>query len=147
MTHPGEQFYPEGVHWDDPIVQGTLPALLSTAAATYGPRTALESSVGTLAEMKDGNVYDAVETSSRQQKLGYVHLRNVRDKVPHYKETFIDDGEVDVLRVLRILKKNNFTGVIIPDHAPQMSCAAPWHAGMAYALGFLRAGLKALERE
>jgi sensor histidine kinase YesM len=27
-------------------------------------------------------------------RLGYVHLRNVRDKVPHYKETFIDDGEV-----------------------------------------------------
>jgi mannonate dehydratase len=51
---------------------------------------------------------------------------------------------VDVLRVLRILKKNNFTGVIIPDHAPQMNCAAPWHAGMAYTLGFLRAGLSSL---
>ena len=33
MTHPGEQFYPEGVHWDDPIARGTLPDLLSTAAA------------------------------------------------------------------------------------------------------------------
>jgi len=105
---------------------------------------ALEFCVGTVAEMKDGDVYEAVETYSRQQKLGYVHLRNVRDKVPHYKETFIDDGEVDVLRVLKILHKNNFTGVVIPDHAPQMTCAAPWHAGMAYALGFLSAGLKAL---
>jgi mannonate dehydratase len=54
---------------------------------------------------------------------------------------------VDVLRVLRILKKNNFNGVIIPDHAPQMNCAAPWHAGMAYALGYLRAGLKMIENE
>jgi mannonate dehydratase len=95
--------------------------------------------------MADGNVYDAVETYSRQQKLAYVHLRNVRGKVPYYKETFIDDGDVDVLRVLRILKKNNFTGVIIPDHAPQMTCAAPWHSGMAYALGYLRAGLKIVE--
>ena len=109
------------------------------------PRNALEFCVGTIAEMKDGDVYDAVETYSRQNKLAYVHLRNVRDKVPFYKETFIDDGEVDVLRVLRILNKNHFNGVIIPDHAPQMSCAAPWHAGMAYALGFLRAGLKTLE--
>ena len=85
--------------------------------------------------------------TAARNKLAYVHLRNVRGKVPLYKETFIDDGDVDVLRVLRILKKNNFNGVIIPDHAPQMSCAAPWHAGMAYALGFLRAGLKTLERE
>jgi hypothetical protein len=25
-----------------------------------------------------------------------------------------------------------------------MDCAAPWHAGMAYALGYLNAGLKAI---
>jgi long-chain acyl-CoA synthetase len=42
MTHPGEQFYPEGVHWDDPIARGTLPGLLSKAAADYGARPALE---------------------------------------------------------------------------------------------------------
>ncbi|MFH0298778.1 dicarboxylate--CoA ligase PimA [Bradyrhizobium sp. 31Argb] len=42
MTHPGEQFYPKGVHWDDPIARGTLPDLLSTAAAAYGPRTVIE---------------------------------------------------------------------------------------------------------
>ena len=111
------------------------------------PRNALEFCVGTLAEMSEGDIYDVVDTYSRQGKLAYVHLRNVRGKVPSYKETFIDDGDVDVLRVLRILQKNNFNGVIIPDHAPQMSCAAPWHAGMAYALGYLRAGLKTIGNE
>jgi len=42
MGHPGEKFYPEGVHWDDPIARGTLPDLLSKAAADYGARPALE---------------------------------------------------------------------------------------------------------
>ena len=42
MTHPGEQFYPEGVRWDDPIARGTLPDLLSAAAAEYGARPAIE---------------------------------------------------------------------------------------------------------
>src|SRR6267154_1566956 len=42
MTHPGEKFYPEGVHWDDPIARGTLPDLLSNAATQYGARPALE---------------------------------------------------------------------------------------------------------
>ena len=42
MTHPGEQFYPNGVHWDDPIARGTLPDLLSQAAAQYGARPAIE---------------------------------------------------------------------------------------------------------
>jgi len=42
MTHPGEKFYPEGVRWDDPIAQGTLPDLLSKAAVDYGARPAIE---------------------------------------------------------------------------------------------------------
>src|SRR5438876_811227 len=42
MTHPGEKFYPEGVHWDDPIAQGTLPDLLSKAALQYVVRPAIE---------------------------------------------------------------------------------------------------------
>jgi long-chain acyl-CoA synthetase len=42
MTYPGEKFYPEGVHWDDPIARGTLPDLLSNAAKQYGARPAIE---------------------------------------------------------------------------------------------------------
>jgi long-chain acyl-CoA synthetase len=42
MGHPGEQFYPEGVRWDDPIARGTLPDLLSAAAAEFGSRPAIE---------------------------------------------------------------------------------------------------------
>jgi len=106
------------------------------------PRNALEFCLGTLAEMTDGNIYDAVESYSRQGKLAYVHFRNVRGKAPHYRETFVDEGDIDMLRVLRILKKNGFDGVLIPDHAPQMTCGAPWHAGMAYACGWMKAALQ-----
>jgi long-chain acyl-CoA synthetase len=42
MSHPGEQFYPEGVRWDDTITRGTLPDLLSVASAEFGARPALE---------------------------------------------------------------------------------------------------------
>jgi long-chain acyl-CoA synthetase len=42
MTHPGEQFYPEGIHWDDPIARGTLPDLLSKAATDFAARPAIE---------------------------------------------------------------------------------------------------------
>jgi len=108
------------------------------------PASALEFCIGTIAEMADGDVYAATEQYARQGKLGYVHFRNITGKVPHYRETFVDDGDVDMLRILRILKANNYTGVIIPDHTPQMTCAAPWHAGMAYALGYMQAALKAI---
>lgn len=105
----------------------------------------LEFCIGSLAEMTEGNIYDTVDAYSSQQKIGYIHFRNVRGKVPTYKETFIDEGDVDMMRVLKILKKNSYEGVLIPDHTPQMTCDAPWHAGMAYALGYLKAALRVLD--
>ncbi len=65
------------------------------------PSNTLEFCIGSLAEMTEGDIYDAVDTYSRQGRLGYVHFRNVRGKVPTYKETFIDDGDVDMLRSWR----------------------------------------------
>jgi len=109
------------------------------------PSNKLEFCLGSIAEMTDGNVYDATDRYSKQGRLGYVHFRNVRGKVPTYKEAFVDDGDIDMIRVLRILKSNGYEGVLIPDHTPQMSCSAPWHAGMAYALGYLRAAMQVVD--
>jgi len=106
---------------------------------------ALELCVGTLAEMTEGNIYEAVDQYIKQGKIAYIHLRNVVGKVPHYRETFIDEGDVDMLRILAILHRNRFDGVVIPDHTPQMTCSAPWHAGMAHTLGFMLAAKAALE--
>ncbi len=108
------------------------------------PSNALEFCIGSIAEMTEGGLYHAVDRYSRSGRLGYVHFRNVRGTVPHYRETFVDDGDVDMLRVLGILKENGFKGVLIPDHTPQMTCAAPWHAGMAYALGYMKAAMQSL---
>lgn len=144
------------LHPDDP----PLPFMRGQPRLVYQPQlyqrvidlkpsraNALEFCLGSLAEMTEGDIYEAVGQYSRQQKIGYVHFRNVTGKAPFYRETFIDDGDIDMLHVLRILKKNNFDGVLIPDHTPQMSCDAPWHAGMAFAFGYLRALLQIIEKE
>ena len=107
----------------------------------------LEFCQGTISEMPDSDVYEAIDRYSKQGKIAYVHFRNVRGKAPHYHEVFVDEGDVDMLRALRIYRRNGFDGVIMPDHTPQMTCAAPWHAGMAYALGYMRAMMRALEAE
>jgi mannonate dehydratase len=110
------------------------------------PSNMFEFCLGTLAEMTEGSVYDAVEQYSAKKRIAYIHFRNVSGKVPHYHETFIDDGDIDMLRILAILYKNGFDGVLIPDHSPQMTCPAAWHAGMAHTLGFMCAALMSVKR-
>lgn len=111
------------------------------------PSNALEFCQGTIAEMPGGDVYDAIRRYSAQKKICYVHFRNVRGQAPNYQEVFLDEGDVDMLAALRIYHENGYDGVVIPDHTPHTACAAPWHAGMAFALGYLRAAITQLERE
>lgn len=103
------------------------------------PSNQLLFCLGTLAEMSEGDIYEATDHYTKQNRVGYIHFRNVKGKIPNYMESFIDDGDVDMKRILDILKKNEFQGVLIPDHTPQMSCDAPWHAGMAFAMGYINA--------
>jgi mannonate dehydratase len=141
-------------HPDDP----PLPTLRGTPRLVYQPdyyqklldvapsrSNALEFCLGTLQEMTEGDVYDSLDRYSRQNALAYVHFRNVKGKVPRYHEVFVDEGDLDMHRVLKILHQNGYDGVLIPDHTPSLDCAAPWHAGMAFALGYMRAAIQGLQ--
>jgi len=141
-------------HPDDP----PAPTVRSTPRLVYSPElyqrlidinpstsNALEFCLGTIAEMADGDVYEATERYSSQGRLAYVHFRNIRGRMPDYEETFIDEGDIDMNRLIGILKKNGYEGVIIPDHTPLVSCAAPWHAGMAFAIGYIKAAIASAE--
>ena len=113
-------------------------------AENPSPANRAELCIGSIAEMSEGDIYQSVDRWSRDNRIGYVHLRNVRGTVPNYHEVFIDEGDVDIPRILAILHRNGFEGTIIPDHTPQVSCAAPWHAGMAFALGYMRGEINRL---
>lgn len=135
------------LHPDDP----PMPTLRGMARLVYqphmyqrvldmhpSPANQLEFCIGSLAEMTEGDIYETTDRYSRQGAVAYVHFRNVRGKVPSYHEVFVDEGDVDMKSIIRILHRNGYEGVLIPDHTPQMTCDASWHAGMAYALGYMR---------
>jgi mannonate dehydratase len=141
-------------HPDDP----PMPTIRGTARLVYqpqlyqrlldlvpSPNNALEFCLGSLQEMSEGDVYESIEQYGRQNAIAYVHFRNVKGKVPRYHEVFVDEGDLDMFEALRTLQRVGYDGLLIPDHTPQMSCDAPWHAGMAYALGYMKAALQAVE--
>lgn len=113
--------------------------LLRHSSRSWG----LELCLGTVAEMPGADVYAAVDRFSRQDRIAYIHFRNVQGKAPSYVESFVDEGDIDMLRVVRLLTANGYTGVLVPDHTPRLECAASWHAGMAHALGFISAAIAA----
>lgn len=143
-------------HPDDP----PLPEMRGTARLFYNtdeyekllttnqsPANGFEFCMGTIQEMQGSDVYALLDKYSKQNRIGYIHFRNVIGKVPHYREAFVDEGDIDMIKALKILKANQYDGVLIPDHTPEMTTKAGWHSGMAYALGFMKGALQAINAE
>ena len=138
-----------------------MPELRRTARLVYKPElyqklidwnksssNKLELCLGSLQEMQSERpIYEYLDTYLAQNRVSYIHFRNVKGKVPCYDEVFVYEGDIDMLRVIRQLKAHRFEGVLIPDHTPLMNCASSWHAGMAYALGYMRAAIQAVNEE
>lgn len=117
-------------------------------AAKPSYHNAIEMCLGTIQEMEGGDALAVADKYSRNiNMMPYIHLRNVKGKVPYYQEAFIDEGDIDILAVLRVLRRNKFDGVIIPDHAPQMAGPGPWYSGMAFAMGYLNAAMKVVNSD
>ena len=145
-----------GVHPDDPPQRelGGVPRCIFSSHDGYvraldiahSPNVGVCFCVGCWLEggpLMGKGVLESIEAFGRQNKIFKVHFRNVTAPLPHFVETFIDDGYMDMYRVLKGLRAVNFNGVLIPDHIPMMANDA--RVGTAYTIGYMKALLKRVE--
>ena len=123
-----------GIHPDDPPglpELGGVPRLFSTferyqraLAIADSPNVGVCLCVGCWLEAGDlagATPEEAIRPFASRGQLFKVHFRNVDRSLPHFVETFIDDGYKDMYPVMRALQEVGFKGVVIPDHVPAMS--------------------------
>ena len=81
-------------------------------------------------------------------KIFHVHFRNVKGTISEnggYEEVMLDDGDMNMLEVLRALSNAGYAGALNPDHFPILSGDTNTrNAGRAFAVGYIRALLSAL---
>ena len=78
-----------------------------------------------------------------QDKIFFVHFRDVRGTVEKYEETWHDEGKTDMLACLQAYRDINFDGVLRPDHVPTVEGDSNENAGYSsfgrlYAIGYIR---------
>ncbi len=64
-----------------------------------------------------------VETGIRKlaPHIHYAHFRNVSGTADHFRETFHDNGDLDMAALMRAYKESGFSGPMRPDHAPSLA--------------------------
>jgi mannonate dehydratase len=151
------------LHPDDPPVDelGGIPRLFSShqrirdVVDTYGgnPAFGLEFCLGTVSEMSEGADQLLFEMIKRNA-VAYIHFRDVKGHVPQFHESFLGEGNLNVVAVLRTLQDLGFKGFLIDDHVPLLDgdpeivpgyVDSPYaFRGRAYANGYLQGMVKAL---
>ncbi len=79
----------------------------------------------------------------KQDKIFFVHFRDVRGTPEKFVETFHDDGKTDMLACMQAYRDVGFEGVCRPDHVPTMegdSNDNPSYSsiGRLFAIGYLK---------
>jgi len=81
-------------------------------------------------------------------KIIDVHFRNVGSPLPHFVETFPDDGYVDMYQVMKALRQGRFSRAAVPDHVPGLvGDSGIRRAGTAYCIAHMRALLRRANEE
>jgi mannonate dehydratase len=107
--------------------------------------------VGTWSEGGDKmgkDVFEMIQDFGQRGKIFSVHFRNISAPLPHFVETFLDDGYLDMYQVMKALREVRFSGSVVPDHIPQLvddSGIRP--AGTAYCISYMRALLRRANEE
>ena len=53
-------------------------------------------------------------------KIWKIHFRNVTAPLPHFIETFMDNGYYDMSKIMEALVEVKFDGIVILDHTPEV---------------------------
>ena len=93
-------------------------------------------------------VLDEINNYGRKGRIFTVHLRNVRGSLATaggFEEVLLDDGDMNMFRVVRELRRVGFDGCLNPDHLQEIEGDnASAHQALAYSIGYIKALLAAL---
>jgi len=100
---------------------------------------------GTVTEM-GVDVVDAIRRIGGKGRIHHVHFRNVRGRVPRYTETFIDDGDMDMLAAMRAYREVGYQGSLVSDHSPSIPGDLPGgKIGRSFSQGYIRGLVQAAD--
>ncbi len=94
------------------------------------------------------NIFEDIRYFGRKGKIFHTHFRNVRGTIPTaggYEEVALDDGDMNMFKILQTLKEVGYDGCLQLDHMPNYTGdSANQERAWAYAVGYARALIAAL---
>ena len=149
--HPQDPGMPKGRGWRGvETVLGSVDGLKRFVSIAESPYHGLNFCQGTVSEMLDKpgeQIFEIIRYFGERKKIFNVHFRNIAGGFLNFRETFIDNGDVDMLKAMRVYRDVGYDGMMMPDHVPTVEGDTNRLQGFAFAFGYIKALIAAVEAE
>jgi len=145
---PGLPFGYQGAdNWDSPSI---FDAIRRYESVVNSPYNGFQLCLGTTAEglrSPRTEVPPIVRYLGERGKIYQIHMRNIRGGLHDFAEVFPDEGEMDFLEIMRILRDTQFAGSICPDHMPHHPDDPGGLQAFAFGYGYLKSLIQTVNSE
>jgi mannonate dehydratase len=130
-------------------VLGTVEGLKKFVAIKESPYHGLNLCLGTTAEMlqqPNTEIHDVIRYFGERKKIFNIHFRNIRGKRDDFSETYPDEGDMDMVKVLMTLRDVDYPYMVMPDHMPRHADDQGGNQAFAFGYGYIKALIQAVDR-
>ena len=145
---PGLPFGYQGAdNWDSPSI---FEGIKRYEAVVDSPYNGFQLCLGTVGEgLKNPRteILPIVQYLGDKRKIYQIHMRNIRGGLHNFAEVYPDEGDMDFLQIMRILRDTQFAGSICPDHMPHHADDSGGLQAFAFGYGYLKALIQTVNAE
>jgi mannonate dehydratase len=143
--HPHDPWTPPGYRGVTRVL-GTVEGLKRFVAMHESPYHGLNFCQGTVGEMLQNpaeDIFDVIRWFGERGKIFNVHFRNILGHRLSFMEVFPDEGDMDMVRSLKLYREVGYPYMLMPDHVPHISGRDPDGVAFAFCYGYIRALIEA----
>ncbi|PDT53144.1 MULTISPECIES: mannonate dehydratase [Sinorhizobium] len=144
--HPHDPYAPPGYRGVTRVL-GTVEGLKKFVQMHESPYHGLNFCQGSIGEMLDnprGEIDEIIRWFGTRGKIFNLHFRNIRGGKLSFMETFPDEGDMDMVRSLKIYHEVGYQYMVMPDHVPTISGRDPTGVAFAFCYGYITALIESL---
>jgi len=147
--HPQDPGLPKGYRGVDAVLASPdgLKKFLSIKESPYHGLNFCQGTVSEQLEKPGEEIFDVIRYFGSRKKIFSVHFRNIEGGYLNFRESFIDNGSVDMLKAARVYKEVGYDGMLMPDHVPSVDGDEDHMQGFAFAIGYIKAIIAAVDAE
>lgn len=145
--HPHDPGVPPEGYQGITRVLGTVDGLKKFISLNDSPYHGLNLCLGTTAEMlldPAREIHDVIRYFGTRKRIFNIHFRNIRGRRDHFQEVYPDEGDMDMLQVLRTLYEVDYPYMVMPDHMPRHEDDPNGRQAFAFGFGYIKGLLQAV---